>query len=389
MADGDQQSMSPRERYRADLERDDFKHDPAQEQAVDALQQVFEGLLAHPTHVSLLGKKRRTRVSGLYLWGGVGRGKTYLMDCFFDAIPWPEKSRLHFHRFMQKVHESLKAYKHKADPLQLVAREWAVDRVLCFDELYVSDIADAMILSRLTEELFKRRVTLVATSNIPPDDLYKDGLQHDRFKPAIARIKNYCRVLHLADGDDFRLDHLDDSDTYQTPGGEAADAVLARCFDKFATTAPADDGNVKVLGRKIPTRRRADSVVWFDFEHLCRGRRSAYDYIELAREYRVIMLSNVPILGERDANASRRFIDAVDEFYDRRVMLFVTAAAGPDDLYTGHRLRFEFQRTASRLHEMMSTDYLAEKRRAIVSAWHRPGSGLAPLRFMPGTADAT
>ncbi|MES1927164.1 cell division protein ZapE [Salinisphaera sp. T31B1] len=364
MADGDNQRRSPRARYEADLENDDFQHDPAQAEAVDALEDIYRKLLDRPTSKSLFGKKKRQPVQGLYLWGGVGRGKTYLMDCFFDALPFEEKTRLHFHRFMQKVHEARKRYANQSDPLKLIAKEWSSDRVLCFDEFFVSDVADAMILARLTEELFERGVTLVTTSNVDPDDLYAGGLQRERFLPAIERIKTYCRVMHLADGTDFRLDHIDEAATYQTPADEAADDVLARHFDRLCAREHDQANNVQVLGRKIPVRRRGDSVVWFEFEDLCRGNRSANDYIELAREFPTIMLSNVPVFDDTENNAARRFINAVDEFYDRRVKLFCTAQAGPDDLYNGTRLSFEFERTASRLHEMSSNDYLGESHRS-------------------------
>ena len=234
MAVSSDSAAGPRARYDADLARDDFVRDPAQEKAVDALQAIHEALVANPTtRKGLFGKTRRETVTGLYLWGGVGRGKTYLMDCFYENLPFEEKSRLHFHRFMQKVHEARKKYANKSDPLKLIAKEWASDRVLCFDEFFVSDVADAMILARLTEELFERGVTLVTTSNVDPDDLYKDGLQRERFKPAIARIKKYCTVMHLDDGTDYRLDRIDDAATYQTPPGEDADTVLAKHFDRL------------------------------------------------------------------------------------------------------------------------------------------------------------
>lgn len=356
-------AAGPRARYDADLERDDFVRDSAQEKAVDALQAIHDALLEAPTRKSLFGRSRREPVKGLYLWGGVGRGKTYLMDSFFEHLPFEQKTRLHFHRFMQKVHEARRQYANKSDPLKLIAKDWAADRVLCFDEFFVSDVADAMILARLTEALFERGVTLVATSNVHPDDLYAGGLQRERFLPAIERIKTHCRVMHLADGNDYRLDRIDETATYQTPPGEPADAVLSTHFDRLATGRRAE-GNVKIHGRKIPVRRRADSVVWFEFEDLCRGNRSAADYIELAREYSTIMISNVPMFDDDDNNAARRFINAVDEFYDRRVNLFVTAEAAPDDLYRGTRLEFEFERTSSRLQEMSSHDYLGEPHRA-------------------------
>lgn len=365
MPDGTPTPPSPRQRYEADLRHEDFIRDPAQEQAVDALQSIYDRLLEEPTVATgLFGrKKKRALVTGLYLWGGVGRGKTYLMDCFFDALPFEDKTRLHFHRFMQKVHEARKQYAQQTDPLKRIAADWAADRVLCFDEFFVADIADAMILSRLTEELFALGVTLVATSNVHPDDLYKDGLKRDRFLPAIERINNSCQVMHLADGTDFRLDHIEEAETYQTPADEQAEARLDHYFQQLATGRICDAGNVKILGRKIATRKRAESAAWFEFNDLCRSNRSANDYIELAREFSTILVSNVPVLGDDDGNAARRFINAVDEFYDRRVTVFVTAEARPDDLYAGSRLAFEFERTASRLHEMSTAEYIGAAHR--------------------------
>lgn len=359
-------AASPRERYAADLQDPNFVRDPAQDQAVKALQSVQDRLLDNPgTNRSLFRqRKKRPQVDGLYLWGGVGRGKTYLMDCFFDALPIENKTRLHFHRFMAKVHEARKRHTHQSDPLKKIAAEWAADRVLCFDEFFVSDIADAMILSRLTQELFARNVTLVATSNVAPDNLYKGGLKRDRFLPAIERLKENCQVMHMADGTDFRLDHIEESATYQIPPGDTADERLARAFDRLATGETVNAGNVQVLGRKLPTRKRADTVAWFDFDTLCRTPRSANDYIELAREFSAIMVSGVPVFKDTDNSAARRFINAIDEFYDRRVNVFVTAQAGPDDLYTGSDLTFEFERTASRLHEMSTAEYISDPHRS-------------------------
>ncbi|RJS92350.1 cell division protein ZapE [Salinisphaera sp. Q1T1-3] len=357
--------LSPQQRYEADLERADFARDPAQAEAVAALEDIHQALVAQRTtsHGLFGRRKKREPVAGLYLWGGVGRGKTYLMDCFFDSLPFEDKTRLHFHRFMAKVHAARKRYANQQDPLVKIAEEWAADRVLCFDEFFVSDIADAMILSRLTGALFERGVTLVATSNVDPDDLYSDGLKRENFLPAIERIKTHCRVMHLADGTDYRLDHIEESDTYQTPSGPEADARLGESFDRLAAGRVVHAGNVEITGRKIATRYRADNAVWFDFDALCRSARSAGDYIEIAREYPVVMISDIPILTDRDENAARRFINAVDEFYDRRVNLFVSADAGPDDLYAGTALTFEFERTASRLHEMSTAEYIGTAHR--------------------------
>lgn len=359
-------SAGPLARYQTDLKNPDFNHDPAQAKAVDALQTIYDQLLNKPPeHYGLFGRKeRRPHIPGLYLWGGVGRGKTYLMDAFFDTLPITDKTRLHFHRFMAKVHEARKQYDHQADPLKLIAADWAHDRILCFDEFFVSDIADAMILSRLTEELFDRNVTLVATSNVAPDDLYKGGLQREQFLPAIGRLKANCEIMHIADGTDFRLDHIEESTTYQVLPDPTADETLAQTFNRLATGETTLAGNVQILGRKLPTKKRADSIVWFDFDILCRTARSANDYIELAREFSVIMISDVPVFSDRDNAAARRFINAIDEFYDRRVNVFVTAEAGPDHLYSGTELLFEFERTASRLHEMSTTEYISTPHRS-------------------------
>ena len=359
-------SLTPKQRYEADLERTDFQRDPAQVEAVEALQRIYDELCENRTtsHGLFGRKKKRTPVTGLYVWGGVGRGKTYLMDCFYEALPFEDKSRLHFHRFMAKVHEARKTYANQSDPLVKIADDWASDRVLCFDEFFVSDIADAMILSRLTEALFERGVTLVATSNVDPDDLYKGGLKRENFLPAIERLKANCQILHLADGTDFRLDHIQEASTYQTPAGPAADEALGKSFDKLAAGRVVHAGNVEILGRKIATRYRAENAAWFEFDALCRSARSANDYIEIAREFPVVMISDVPVLVDRDENAARRFINAIDEFYDRRVNVFLAADGGPDDLYAGTELAFEFERTSSRLHEMSTPDYISAPHRS-------------------------
>lgn len=349
---------APAARYAADLARPDVVRDSAQAAVVDQLQRIYDELLA--TSSRGLFKRRWKSVQGLYLWGGVGRGKTWLMDCFFDALPFEHKRRVHFHRFMQNVHNARKRYQHQRDPLRLIARDWASDRVLCFDEFFVSDIADAMILSRLTQTLFDEGVTLVTTSNVDPNDLYRGGLQRDRFMPAIQRIKQHCHVMHLAEGTDFRLDLMTGTRTYHMPADTAADTALAQQFARLAGAREATGDSVEILGRDIATRRQADNIVWFDFDVLCRGARAAADYSEIARQFQTVLLSNIPVLGDYDNNATRRFINLIDELYDRRTKLFCSAAAQPDDLYAGTRLRFEFERTASRLHEMGSKAYLAE-----------------------------
>lgn len=351
------QHQTPAERYAADLARPGIIEDPAQRVAVEELQRIYLQILDTPPRFF---RRHWKPVKGLYLWGGVGRGKTWLMDCFFDTLSFTQKRRVHFHRFMQSVHQARKHYRKQPDPLRAIGREWAGDRVLCFDEFFVSDVADAMILSRLTETLFDEGVTLVATSNVDPDRLYENGLQRDRFLPAIERIKAHCHVMHLADGTDYRLNLMEGVRTYHMPPNPKSRAALASQFEHFTDGSEQAAGTIKILGRKITTRRQANNVVWFDFDVLCRGNRAAADYSAIARQYQTVLLSGIPLLDDYDNSAVRRFINLIDELYDRRVNLFCSAADAPDSLYVGKRLAFEFERTASRLHEMSSREYLSE-----------------------------
>lgn len=347
---------SPRARYAADLQRPDFSEDPAQAAAVDALQAIHERLVETPPG---LLRRRWKPVTGLYLWGGVGRGKTYLMDSFYESLPFTRKRRTHFHRFMQEVHALRRRYRNRRDPLPLIAREMARDRVLCFDEFFVSDIADAMILGRLTGSLFEHGVTLIATSNTPPDRLYEGGLQREQFLPAIERIKRHCRVLHLDSGTDYRLRVLERAEIYHYPLDAAARENMAACFRDMATEPGTADTQLDVHGRRIPARRLADGVAWFGFADLCASPRSTADYTEIARCFHTVLLDDVPVMDGDADDAARRFVHLVDEFYDRQVKLIVSAAAPPEALYRGGRLAFEYRRTVSRLHEMASREYLA------------------------------
>lgn len=350
---------SPAERYARDLKRPGFTADPAQARAVAALQKVHDDLLAHPPR-RRLGKLRWTRVDGLYLWGSVGRGKTWLMDAFHESLPFTRKRRTHFHRFMLEVHARRAQHTSEQDPIARVAEDIAAEtRVLCFDEFFVADIADAMILGRLTQMLFERGVTLVATSNVPPGELYKDGLQRERFLPAIRRIEQHCAVLHLDSPTDYRLRALTHAEIYHWPSDAAAEANLAAWFAQLAPAAGRAGGSLAVEGRPIAVRRLAEGVAWFDFAAVCATARSAADYIELARTHHTVLLSRVPQLTPDDEDTARRFITLVDEFYDRGVKLILAADVPREQLYTGKRLAFEFQRTQSRLVEMQSQEYLA------------------------------
>ncbi len=301
-----------------------------------------------------------TPVRGVYLWGGVGRGKTFLMDLFFDNLPFDDKLRFHFHRLMYRVHSQLKEHSGKIDPIDTVA-EGLADRarIICFDEFYVSDIGDAMILGKLLQSLFDRRVCLVATSNIPPDDLYAGGLQRNQFLPAIDFIKKNTETVHVDGALDYRLRVLEQAEIYHSPLDEIAELNLASYFEKIAPDKGSSGQALEILGRNITTRRRADGIAWFDFAELCGGPRSQADYVELARCFQTIIVSQTPILNEAMEDEARRFIALVDELYDRRVNLIVSAAAPIDSLYAGKRLVQEFKRTGSRLNEMQSSQYLA------------------------------
>ena len=298
-------------------------------------------------------------VRGLYLWGGVGRGKTYLVDTFVDALPLEHKQRIHFHSFMRAVHAELKVLKNQQDPLRVVARRFAEQaRVICLDEFFVADITDAMLLYGLLRELFNPGVTLITTSNIPPDDLYKDGLQRARFLPAIELLKQHLDILNVDGGVDYRLRYLEKAEIYHSPLDERAEQILNEVFDNIAPEPGHRGGDVEIEGRYIPTLREADGIVWFNFRAICDGPRGTTDYIEVARCYHTVLISNVPAMDWQMENQARRFINMVDEFYDRGVKLILSAATSPLELYQGEKLKFEFQRTVSRLQEMQSHEYL-------------------------------
>lgn len=358
---------SPRARYEAALNNGSIEADSAQAQAVDALQGIHDGLISKPPSSNgggLLRRKRSTtwpRVDGLYLWGGVGRGKTYLMDTFFASLPFPQKLRTHFHRFMLQVHNERRRFLDEQDPVALIAERIAREtRVLCFDEFFVSDIADAMILGRLTEVLFREGVTLVTTSNVAPDDLYRDGLQRARFLPSIDRIKTHCRVMELTSPTDFRLRTLERVPLYLHPCDEQAMTTLSDEFSELAPTQSTGHVTLTINGRDVEAMGAVDDVVWFSFAELCQSARSAADYIEIAREYHTVLLSHVPQMDANLEDSARRFVHLVDEFYDHGVKLVIAADVALDELYAGKKLVFEFQRTGSRLIEMQSREYLAQ-----------------------------
>jgi cell division protein ZapE len=359
--------MTPLQRYQADLGREGFRADSEQRQAVEALQVLYEALQSSGDSRSVWQRLRLSRpapLKGLYLWGGPGRGKTYLMDCFFESLAFTEKRRIHFHRFMLEVHEALGRLPRTADPLRIVARQLALRyRILCVDEFHVTDVADAMLLAGLLEGLFRQRVVLVATSNTAPDDLYRDGLQRERFLPAIELLRSFTVTVALGGERDYRLEHLKHSGTYCLVEGRQSEDWLQSCMQELVTSQWRTDTVLEIAGRPLQVRAIAEDVVWFAFGELCFRPRSARDYLELAREFHTLLLQDVPRLGEETDEAVRRFIHLIDALYDHGVKLIVTAAANPDQLYTGQRLRQAFQRTASRLIEMSSTAYLARPHR--------------------------
>ena len=357
-------TTSPLAHYRADLQREDFCADPAQARAVECRESIYQELLARPPSTGWLSRWRRNTawppVTGAYFWGGVGRGKTYLMDCFYDALPDIPRRRLHFHRFMQQVHPRIKALGQRRDPLDAVAAELARDaRVLCFDEFFVSDVADAMILGRLLGRLFEHGITLVATSNIPPDKLYQGGLQRERFLPAIRDLQRHCHVVEVNGDNDYRLRLLEQAEIFHCPDDAQAQQNLDRWFRQIAPDAAHPEREIEINGRPIAVRRHADGIAWFEFDALCCGPRSVDDYIEIARLFGTVILSGVPQMNWEMENEARRFLNLVDEFYDRKVKLIISADAEMTNLYCGRKLEFEYARVLSRLQEMQSHDYLA------------------------------
>ncbi len=363
-------AKSPRQRYLAAVERGELLPDPAQAALVNQTQALYEALTRNsdrPRSIldglrGIVRERNRAPVKGLYIWGGVGRGKTLLVNYFHDALPFESKLRIHFHAFMQYVHGELKALARREYPLSTIADGLARDtRVICFDEFHVSDIADAMILGGLLEGLFQRGVTLVATSNIAPDDLYKDGLQRARFLPAIELIKEHTRVVELDSILDYRLRALERVEIYHYPLDPQAEAGLRDAFDKLGAENVVESPTIEIAGRDVHALRVADGIAWFDFADLCQTPRSAADYIEIARRFHTVLISRAPQLGDDRRDSALRFIHLIDALYERSVNLVISAEAPPARLYTGNKLKEKFARAASRLEEMQTRDYLARE----------------------------
>ena len=337
--------------------------DAAQMTAASALQSLYTNLLSFKvargsTLKRLLAPPKPPK--GVYFWGGVGRGKSFLMDCFYDSVPYRRKKRLHFHSFMQQIHRDLEKYKGETDPMLKLAADIAKDvRLLCFDEFHVSDIADAMILGRLMDGLFANGVIVVMTSNYPPDMLYPNGLHRESFLPTIALLKKHLDVFEVDSGVDYRLRALEQVEIYHHPADEAAEKKMLDYFRMVAGEEGKKGGHIEVLGREIGTVRRGHGVIWFDFRTLCGGPRSQNDYLEISRGYHTVLLSHIPKMTQHQASEARRFTWLVDVFYDNKVKLIATADVPADALYTEGTQASEFKRTVSRLTEMNSREYLA------------------------------
>jgi cell division protein ZapE len=364
---------SPSARYQEGVAAHRWSSDPAQLAVLPEFDRMQAALCINAENgnglfgrlKSLLGSEERQAVPGLYLWGSVGRGKTFLMDLFAASLPHGVALRRHFHRFMGEVHERLRDLGERQNPLVDVAADIASRcRVLCLDEFLVNDIGDAMILANLFDALFARGVTLVTTSNTAPSNLYKDGLQRARFLPAIASIQAHCHVMEMISSHDWRLRALTHAPVYHTPPSAEAERELGRIFTTQAQGDIIDGGELIINDRPIPVRKRADNILWFDFAALCDGPRAVADYIALAKAGPAVIISNVPQFTIYSEDPAKRFIQLVDEFYDRHVKLILSAAAPITELYDGERLRAEFGRTESRLIEMQSEEYLALPHRA-------------------------
>ncbi len=356
--------------YEQALQARGYKSDEAQLRAVARLQQCQDEWVEYKAQrknalQKFLNKPPIPR--GVYLWGGVGRGKSFLMDCFYNAVPLQRKTWLHFHEFMREVHRQLEDLKGQQNPLEALSFRIAKRfRLICFDEFHVSDIADAMILYRLLDGLYRRGVSIVTTSNYHPDALYPDGLHRDRVLPAIELIKQYMDVINVDAGVDYRSRTMEQLAMYHTPLGAAADSAMTQAFDRLAETKD-EDPKLMIEHRELRARRRAGGVVWFDFAALCEGPRSQNDYLEIATRFHTVLLSNVPEMSPRLANAARRFTWLVDVFYDRRVKLIMSAAVPAEALYTEGAMAHEFTRTISRITEMQSREFAEQERRHVAT----------------------
>ncbi len=352
--------MTPLAYYQQQCKAGIVVEDPQQLAALQRLQRVFSDLLVeHNKRSGLAALFRRVHlVKGLYLWGGVGIGKTFLMDCFFHCLPFSQKKRMHFHQFMQRIHHDLTQHQGESDPLQVIAAELARETmVLCFDEFYVSDIADAMILGRLLKALFARGVCFVCTSNIAPDALYQYGLQRSQFLPAIALIKENTEVVNIKSSVDYRLRHLKEAGVFYTPLGDAADENMEKTFEVLSQGRPISTADVFINERPIKIKKQAGDLVWFDFKDICTVPRSQNDYLMLSEKYRTVFISDIPLISPEEKDTICLFVCLIDVLYDARVKLVISAAEPVTEIYSKGFMVLEYTRTHSRLLEMQSQDY--------------------------------
>ncbi|HEX2548497.1 MAG TPA: cell division protein ZapE [Gammaproteobacteria bacterium] len=352
--------MTPLEYYRDQLIKKDLQEDPEQRLVLQCFESLYQKLL--------LEQKKRTSfiryftkphlIKGMYLWGGVGVGKTFLMDCFFQSLPFKEKLRCHFHHFMQRIHDALKQHQGQVDPLQSIAEELSRETmVLCFDEFLVSDITDAMLLGRLLKALFLKGVTLVATSNTEPDKLYQYGLQRSQFLPAIELIKKNTEVIYIPSKMDYRLRHLKEAGVFYSPLNQDSALKMQKTFDVFTKGENTSVSPIEIFGREIKIIKRTDTVIWFDFKDICSIPRSQHDYLAIANTYRTVLISNIPVIPENAIDTIRLFVNLVDVFYDAGIKLIISAAEPIPELYSRGNMILDYARTHSRLLEMQSMNY--------------------------------
>src|SRR6476661_180385 len=370
----DEHLMNVQEYYQHALTERGFTSDPAQQAAVDRLQQAYDDWVNYKAQRSSAFKRLINRPDvpqGVYLWGGVGRGKSFLMDSFYSVVPLNRKTRLHFHEFMRDVHRQLDELKGVADPLDTVAKNIAKKyRLICFDEFHVSDVADAMIMYNLLSALFENGVSFVMTSNYDPDKLYPDGLHRDRMLPTIALLKDKLDVMNVDAGIDYRHRALEQVEAYYTPLNAASDHELRDTWAKVADTAD-ENPIVHIEQREIRALRHAGGAIWFDFATLCGGPRSQNDYLELASRFHTVILSSVPRMSASMSSEARRFTWLIDVFYDHKVKLIMSAEVPAEELYTEGVLSNEFHRTVSRIIEMQSREYMDAERRDVTESLSR------------------
>jgi cell division protein ZapE len=356
--------MTPLAYYQEQINKGVIFSDAQQQNAMQHLQNVYDDLIHEVKQRSkVLSIFRNPQlVKGLYLWGSVGIGKTFMMDCFYQCLPFPNKMRMHFHQFVQRIHNALTQHQGEKDPLQIIAKEIAKDTiVLCFDELFVSDITDAMLLGRLFKALFERGVCLVATSNAAPDELYKNGLQREQFLPAIALIKKNTTVIHIPTAIDYRLRHLKEAGVFYTPLNDETYQKMEKSFSSLTDGLSIETTPIEIAGRLIQVKKRAGDIVWFDFNEICRVPRSQKDYLIIAKEYRTVFISDIPIINANEKDTICLLISLVDVFYDARVRLVISAAEPVDQIYSRGYMILEYTRTHSRLLEMQSVDYFTNE----------------------------